>query len=146
MDKWWPDFARRIGRADLLEDARFADAKARADHVPALVGILKEVFLERSYADWRAALEGMEGVWAPVQSPDEVIEDAQALDNGFVLPVCDDEGVAYHAGASPAQFDGKPLAGLRASPALGAQGEEILREAGIDPDRIAALRAAGVLV
>ncbi len=146
MDKWWPDFAHRIGRTDLLDDPRFADPLERARNVAQLVSLLNGVFATRSLAEWCATLAGMEGVWAPAQSPQEVIEDRQALDNGFVMPVMEGDSVAYFAGASPAQFDGRPLGDARASPALGAQGEAILAEAGFASERIAQLRETGILI
>lgn len=148
LDKWWPDFARHIGRADLIDDARFVDPPSRARNVRALVDILNREFAERDYAEWCDRLEGVEGVWAPVQSPAEVIEDRQALDNGFVTPVAGAAGTGpdYVTGASPAQFDERPIGPLRASPAFAADGDAILAEIGFASDRIKALRTHGVLV
>lgn len=146
MEKWWPEFAARIGRVDLIADPRFADAASRVANRADLIAILNDCFGSRTYAECCTLLEGMEGVWAPAQSPEEVLADVQARDNGFVAPVMDGEGIAYVAGASPAQFDGKPLTALRASPALGADGDAVLAEAGFASERIAALRDAGVLV
>jgi crotonobetainyl-CoA:carnitine CoA-transferase CaiB-like acyl-CoA transferase len=76
-----------------------------------------------------------------MKSPDEVIVDEQALVNGFVTPVDYPDGGRYLVGAtSPAQFDGRPIGELRASPAHGQDTDAVLRELGLTDARIAALR------
>ena len=118
VDSWWPDFARHIDREDLLTDPRFATQRARFDNRGALIAELDAVFAAHDLAYWRERLVTMEGVWAPLQSPEEVIADPQALENGFVTPVNGPDGApAYLGGASPAQFDERPIGTLRAGPA-----------------------------
>lgn len=145
MEKWWPDFVAHIERPELLEDLRFKDAAARHTHSRALVGELNEVFATRDYADWCARFKTLEGVWAPVQSPAEVLVDPQALDNGFVSRVEIDEHDHYLVGVSPAQFDQQPIGTLRAGPRFAQHTDEVLRETGLDDRRIAELREAGVI-
>jgi crotonobetainyl-CoA:carnitine CoA-transferase CaiB-like acyl-CoA transferase len=144
-DGWWPDFARRIDRPDLIEDPRYATHAVRATHAGALVAELNAVFANRDFAEWRTALAEMEGVWAPLQSPAEVIEDAQALDNGFVTRVEIDAETSYLVGASPAQFDERPIGALRGGPGFGEHSDAILGEIGLGADQIAALRAEGAV-
>ncbi|QIE89797.1 CaiB/BaiF CoA transferase family protein [Pseudomonas nitroreducens] len=145
MEKWWPDFVAHIERPALLEDPRFKDAAARHANSRALVGELNEVFATRDYADWCARFKTLEGVWAPIQSPAEVLVDAQALDNGFVSRVEIDEHDHYLVGVSPAQFDQQPIGRLRAGPRFAQHTDEVLREIGLDDERIAELREAGVI-
>ncbi|MET0370379.1 MAG: CoA transferase [Sphingobium sp.] len=143
---WWPDFARHIDRPDMIDDPRFASVAARADNAPALVAELNAVFASRDFESWKARLATMTGVWAPLQSPAEVIEDPQALENGFVTRVEIDADTSYLVGASPAQFDERPIGALRGGPGYGEHGESILRDLGLDDGAIADLRAKGALV
>ncbi len=144
FDQWWPDFARRMGHEEWLADERYADADARAAHNKALIAELDDAFGERTLAEWEDQLAAMEGVWAPLKSPTEVIEDVQALENGFVTPVSfgGDDGGHYLTGASPAQFDERPIGALHAAPAFGQDTDDVLRELGLTADQIAAMRAS----
>jgi crotonobetainyl-CoA:carnitine CoA-transferase CaiB-like acyl-CoA transferase len=145
-DAWWPDFASTVGHTEWLDDPRFATPAARAEHNVALIAALDAVFASRTLAEWEDAFLELEGVWSPVKSPAEVIEDEQALVNGFVTPVAfRDGGGEYYTGPSPAQFDERPIGALQAAPAYGADTDEVLGEAGLPAERIKDLRAAGVI-
>lgn len=145
-DAWWPDLTRTIGREDLLADPRFTDADGRAANNTALIAELDGVFATKTLAEWEDALLTLEGVWSPVKSPAEVIADPQALVNGFVTPVEFADGGSYLTGASPAQFDGKPVGHLRASPVHGQDTDEVMRELGLSDDQISGLRQRGVIL
>ncbi len=140
MDKWWPDFLTHIDRRDLLDDPRFVDSRSRYTYSRELVAILNEVFAARDYADWCERLAFLEGVWAPVQSPEEVLRDPQALVNGFVTSVTTDHG-SYQVGASPAQFDQQPIGELKKGPGFAQHSEEILLELGLSEAELGHLRA-----
>ena len=144
-EQWWPDLPPHLDRPDLLEDPRFKDAASRFQHRGALISILDEIFAAHDLAYWKQRLATLQGVWAPLQSPAEVIADPQALQNGFVTPVVAADGRDYLAGASPAQFDQRPIGPLRAAPAYGADSVEVLRELGLSDADIADLTARDVI-
>lgn len=145
MPEWWPDLATHLGCEGLLTDGRFATAAARTENRLALIHELDAIFAQRDYADWVARLHTLQGVWAPVQSPLEVVEDEQALVNGFVTPVTTPDGASYLAAASPGQFDEAPVGRLRASPTFAADTDAVLASIGASPETIARLRAAAVI-
>lgn len=145
VDAWWPDFLNHVGRADLGTDPRFIDAAARYVNRQALVEVLNQMFAEYDYAYWCQALATLQGVWSPVQSPQEVLRDPQALANGFVSSVSVDDGTGYLAGVSPAQFDEQSIGELSGAPRYSQHTEEVLRESGLDAARVAQLRAQGVI-
>lgn len=144
-DDWWPDLTVHLGRQDLQDDARFADGAARHANARALVEILNQVFAGADYAEWCARLTTLEGVWAPLQNPAEVLADPQASANGFVGRVDIDDDTAYLTGVSPGQFDERPIGKLNSAPGFARHTDEILRESGLDDDAIATLRATGVI-
>jgi crotonobetainyl-CoA:carnitine CoA-transferase CaiB-like acyl-CoA transferase len=146
IPKWWPDFARHIDRADLIEDPRFKDPAARYQHRGALIAELDKVFATRTLAEWVKRLETMEGVWAPLFNPSEVTADEQALVNGFVTPVGSGETPDYMIGASPGQFNEQPIGALRRAPRFGEHSAEVTAELGLGGEEIERLRQAGVIV
>jgi crotonobetainyl-CoA:carnitine CoA-transferase CaiB-like acyl-CoA transferase len=143
---WWPDFARRVGREEWLTDARFADAAARAANNGALIVELDAAFATRTLAEWETAFLDLEGVWSPVKSPAEVLQDEQALVNGFITPVAFREGEDHYlTSPAPAQFDGRPVGELHAAPTFGEHTDDVMRELGLTAEQIANLRARGVI-
>jgi formyl-CoA transferase len=144
-DQWWPDLARKLRHEEWLSDPRYGDPEARARHHGDLILELDAIFATRTLAQWEKELATLEGVWAPLKSPEEVIEDPQALENGFVTPVTYGDDGYYLTGASPAQFDGRPIGALRAAPNHGENTDEILRELGLTDDQITGLRQRGVV-
>jgi crotonobetainyl-CoA:carnitine CoA-transferase CaiB-like acyl-CoA transferase len=77
MDKFWEELARRIGRAELIEDARFSSAAARLANRPALTAELDAAMSQRTTAEWLDVLSGA----APVAP---VYDVAQAFANPFL--------------------------------------------------------------
>jgi crotonobetainyl-CoA:carnitine CoA-transferase CaiB-like acyl-CoA transferase len=144
-DQWWPDFCRSMSHAEWITDGRFETPETRATHCVEFIKELDAIFATKTLAEWEAELAAMEGVWAPMKSPAEVIVDPQALANGFVTPVTYDDGDQYLTGASPAQFDGRPIGALRASPTHGEDTDAVMRELGLTDDQISALRTRGVV-
>jgi crotonobetainyl-CoA:carnitine CoA-transferase CaiB-like acyl-CoA transferase len=146
QDRWFPDLARRMGREDLLDDPRITDETSKFLNGESLIAELDRTFATRTLAQWNEILFGMEGVWAPLLSPAEVVQDVQALENGIVTPVLDHDGETYQSAASPGQFDERPVGDLRASPAYGQHTDEVMRSLGLGDAEVAALRASKLLV
>ncbi len=123
----------------------YADPAGRAANNVALIAELDAIFAGKTLAEWEVQLADLEGVWSPLKSPAEVIVDEQALANGFVTPVTLPSGDTYLTGASPAQFDRRPIGELRAAPAHGRDTDAVLRELELTDAQIAGLRERGVI-
>jgi formyl-CoA transferase len=145
IPKWWPDFCRHIERPDLIEDARFSDPRGRFENRGALIALLDAVFVQRTLAEWVKQLETLEGVWSPCFSPGEVAQDPQALINGFVVPVGPDGAPEYLIGATPGQFDERPVGALRRGPGYGEHTMEVLAELGVVGSAAEELQRSGVV-
>jgi formyl-CoA transferase len=139
MDRWFPDLARRLGREDLLADERFRDERSKLANAQPLIDELQKEFSKKTLLEWCDELVGCEGVWAPQFRPVEVLNDEQALVNGFVTKVTTHDGDSYLASATPGQFDEQPVGALRAAPAWGQHTREVLAEWGLSAGEIAAL-------
>jgi formyl-CoA transferase len=143
---FWNAFCRAIERPDLAEDPRFATTDMRQQHRDVLSPMLNEVFASRTYAEWETRLRGENLMYGPILSPEQVIEDPQALVNGFFTEV-DQPGVGtFRTINSPNKFVQNPASIKSTTPGLGEQTDEILGELGYDTSGIDELRAAKVIL
>ncbi|MFY8094686.1 MAG: CaiB/BaiF CoA transferase family protein [Niveispirillum sp.] len=121
--KFWEEFCRRAGRADLLDRPEFKDIPARRVNRQLLSDTLDEVLSTRTTAEWLSILGG-HVPFAPITSLD------QALDNPFVAEIGMVETVAHPDAtdgrlrllSSPIRINGERPQGVRA-PKLGEMGE-----------------------
>lgn len=142
-DRYWADFCRLIGRADLAGDARFADITARRTNAAECMALLDEEFANRTFADWKDLLSGFDAPWAPVQSVNELLEDPQVAANGYIAEVSDAD-VDYRLPAVPVQFDEHPPE-LRRAPEHSEHTEALLLELGYEWDDIGAMKESGII-
>jgi crotonobetainyl-CoA:carnitine CoA-transferase CaiB-like acyl-CoA transferase len=144
-DRYWADLVHKVGRPELADDPRFVDAAARAQNSEECVGILDEIFASRTFEDWKSLLQEVKGVWAPVQTAAEILEDPQVLENGYLREVEAASGTKFRMVASPLQFDEEPADLVRA-PDHGEHTDEVLGELGLDTDAILELKIAGAVL
>jgi crotonobetainyl-CoA:carnitine CoA-transferase CaiB-like acyl-CoA transferase len=97
-DKFWALLVEAVGRADLLEDPRFATMASRGENRDALTAVLDAVFAKDTVAAWVERL----GALVPIAP---VYDIRQALENPFVETV----GMVRHVG-HPAMPDMRLLA------------------------------------
>jgi len=145
-DRFWPELCNDVlGRPDLVTDPRFADAALRFQNKRECVTVLDEVFGSRPLAEWQERFVGFSGVWAPVLTFREVHEHRQVEPNGYLPSVVGHDGLEFRLVAPPMHFDGEPSRPSGPAPELGQHTEEILLDAGLDWDAIAAARETGAL-
>jgi crotonobetainyl-CoA:carnitine CoA-transferase CaiB-like acyl-CoA transferase len=125
-DRHWPKVLTALGRLDLIDDARFVDAKARLEHSMALIAELDAAFAARPLAEWAERFDEHDVWWAPVQSIVDVIADPQAQ-RGFVEMAPRDGDDPFRAVATPVDFDGHD-ARPGPVPTLGEHTESVLEE------------------
>jgi crotonobetainyl-CoA:carnitine CoA-transferase CaiB-like acyl-CoA transferase len=143
----WLDFYERIGRPELANDPRFVNvasfgASGSQDNVAA-VEALDDLFAQRTLTEWRGILADTRGVWAPVQTLQELYNDSQTRANGFIRAI-DDAPDALRLVAPPVLFDEEPGDPARA-PAFGEHTDEVLREVGVTDADLARYREQGVV-
>jgi crotonobetainyl-CoA:carnitine CoA-transferase CaiB-like acyl-CoA transferase len=142
-DRYWGDFCRLIGRADLAADERFADLASRRANASECVAVLDQEFARRTYREWVELLSGIDAPWAPVQSVAELVDDPQVVANGYIADVVDADP-SYRLPAVPVQIDERPPE-LRRAPEHGEHTEALLLELGYEWDAINAMKDGGVI-
>ena len=135
-----------LDRPDLADDPRFATTDMRQQHRDVLTPMINEAFKSRTYAEWEVRLREENLMYGPILSPEQVIEDPQALANDFFEEV-DQPGVGtFRTINSPNKFVQNPASIKSTTPALGEQTDEILGALGYNTSGIDELREAKVIL
>jgi len=143
-NRHWQRFFALIGRPELATDARFAQQAARSKHIDALYAIVAESMQARTTAEWLALLEAADIPCGPMNTPDDLFDDAHLQAVGM-FPEADHptEGCIRHIKV-PVKFSKTPGGLRRHAERLGGSSAEVLRELGYTQEQIAALEKHGV--
>ena len=144
-DRHWPRLCEGLDLAELKDDPRFANATARRENARELIRLLDERFATRPLEEWLERFDAVDLWWAPVNSPAEVVSDAQALAAGVIVDVPDGRGGTQKSVGSPVRFSGADVSPRDPVPRLGEHTEAVLAELGVTKSRIAELRASHVI-
>jgi len=138
-DRYFPLLCDAIERPEFATDERFNGAVSRYRNNVELVKRLDEIFAQRPLEEWEDILTRTRLIWAPVRTMAEAIEDEQAHANGVFATVNHPTAGDFQTVTPPLRMSGHDMSGVRpAAPALGADNEDVLREAGLDAAAIAA--------
>jgi crotonobetainyl-CoA:carnitine CoA-transferase CaiB-like acyl-CoA transferase len=144
-DRFWPDLCEHLDRPDLIDDPRFGDANARRANNRECIAVLREIFAERTLADWNDKLRTLKGVWSPVRTALEAHSDPQVIANGYLPTVNTAEGLPLAVVANPVRFNETAATPRSGAPVHGQHTEEALLEAGLDWDELAKLKESGAI-
>ncbi len=137
-DRYWPDLCVALARPDLAADERFTDAVARYRHSRELVDTLDAVFRERTLVEWEEILGRHRLIWSPVRTLAEAVEDPQARASGVFSRASHPVAGEFESVAPPMKLSAHRMDESPPAPGLGADAEQVLREAGLDDEEIAA--------
>ena len=120
---------RALGRPDLIDDPRFADASSIRRHRSEIIAIIDAIVAERPLAEWAERFD-TEGVWwAVAQTPAEVVVDPQLIANdGFVEVGAHGSTTTQRAVNSPVSFSGAVRGRRSDVPSLGQHTDEVIEE------------------
>jgi crotonobetainyl-CoA:carnitine CoA-transferase CaiB-like acyl-CoA transferase len=144
-DRYWGDLVTLLGAPELEHDPRFVDSTARRENAAECVHALDDLFAKKTFEEWKTILQDAKGVWAPVQNAGELLEDPQAIANGYVREVEAASGTMFKMIASPLQFD-ETAPDLTRGPEHGEHTDEVLGELGLDMDELLELKIKGAIL
>jgi crotonobetainyl-CoA:carnitine CoA-transferase CaiB-like acyl-CoA transferase len=129
----------------LRDDPRFATLPARSAHWPAMMAAVEHWTRPRPVAEVVRLLEAAGVPCARYNEPADCLQDAALRERGLFAPVSDAAGTFTGVNAPWRMSAAGAAIGARV-PAVGEQGDEVLREwLGLDAAAIGALKAAQVL-
>lgn len=139
----WDRLCHVLGRAELIEDERFASSRLRTANRPALRQELGETFRRQSTAHWLEALLAQDILCAKVASYEDLMAHPQLHANGTMTSV-------DVPGQGTLRMPGFPINSLqenalphRPAPSLGQHTREVLLGCGIGEAEIEALVVRG---
>jgi crotonobetainyl-CoA:carnitine CoA-transferase CaiB-like acyl-CoA transferase len=143
-EKQFVGLMRALGRADALDDPRFADWPARTANEPALREIIEAALATDTPKSWEARLTAADVPCGAIWTIDEIVRHPQ-LEHRDVLQTVDTRyGLLRLVGAGFRLAHGSPRID-REPPTLGEHTDEILQEAGYPAEEIARLRRDSVI-
>ncbi|WP_254924395.1 CaiB/BaiF CoA transferase family protein [Bordetella genomosp. 4] len=133
---FWRALCTLVGQPALADDERYDSVKKRAAHVDELLPILREALLNRTAEEWEV-LFGDQVPCSVVRNVEDVFEDAQVLEQGFI-------GEHRHPALGPYKTIANPISfgaaqgrrELRSAPGLGEHTTAVLRELGYSDSQI----------
>ena len=157
-DRAFPKVCAAIDRTDLLEDERFADARARRKNASHVIATLDAAFAGFTRAELIERFDREDVWWAPINTPADVLEDPQAIAAGAFVDVPGGAGApAHRAVASPITFRPAPdqpadevgripsasRPAIEAVPGLGEHTDAVLADLGFTAEEITVLARGG---
>jgi crotonobetainyl-CoA:carnitine CoA-transferase CaiB-like acyl-CoA transferase len=142
-DRHWPLFAEIIGRQDLLSDPRFAATAERRKNAAALAEILAPILAADTYPSWRDRLFAKGIPHGLIGRLQDVPDDPQAVAAGAVVETANP--IMPRGIAAPFKLASTHVPPHARAPALGADTQSVLDEAGYSAKEIAGLRKSGAL-
>ena len=134
---------RAIGRADMIEDARFCTNSARVTHRPLVDAAVGGWFATKD-RDQALALMRQAGVTAgPVYDIADAVADEHFRERGIIVEVEDAELGSLPMHDIVPRLSQTPGVWRRPAPALGEHTDAVLTEAGLDAEAIARMRREG---
>ncbi|OYD53965.1 CoA transferase [Thauera propionica] len=139
-------FCEEAGQPGIAADPRFATNRARVANRGELIPMLKRLTIERSTADWVAALEALAVPCGPINTLADVFADPQVQARGLKVTMPHPVAGSLPLVANPMKLSATPVDYRLPPPMLGEHTDGVLAATlGLDAARIAALRAGGIV-
>ncbi|GAC1398272.1 MAG: CoA transferase [Mycobacterium sp.] len=142
--KYWQEFCSLLNLDEYAEDPRFGTLESMLDNCDAAYEIVCTAVAEFSLAECKERLSRGTGQWAPVQDAWDLANDESLIANGRIAEIVDVEGNSRRLVNSPVKFD-EGVAGLTRAPGFAEHTDEVIRELGVEDDRLIDLKIAGAI-
>ena len=145
-DKQWNAFFHAIGLEEKDRDSRLNGISARTQNYDFVYNWFSEVMKTRTSAEWLKFFEEADIPHAPLHDLDSLIDDPHLNAVGLIQTIDHPTEGTLRVTGPAATWSKTPPSIRHHPPRVGEHGREILREAGLADDDIAALASEGSLV
>jgi len=143
LDSHWEKFCTVTGHGELIDDARFRTLVDRVRNIDATSQITAEILATRSTAEWLQVFAPTGIPHIVVNTLEDLATDPHLVATGFWQFQDHPTEGRLRMPSFPVNFGSTPATINRPAPRLGEHTEEILREAGLAEEAIAALKGSG---
>lgn len=145
LDEHWKVLTGVIGRPDLAGDEGHATIPGRLARRDAVNALVSDWAAQRTVADITETLLGAGLAVAEVRTYADAAADPHVRARGMLQDTVHADGTTLPITGPAAKFSRTPTRVRTPAPPLGAHSDEILAELGYDAERVARLRAAGIV-
>ena len=140
-DGQWVAFCEAFGLDAFLADATLATNNQRVEARERILPTVRDCFRAMSRAEAVALLERLGLPFAPIATPSDLFDDQHLGARGGLVDLTLEDGTQTRLPGLPIEVDGSRMPRRLGLPTPGEHGAELLREAGLSEDRIAAALA-----
>ncbi|MBM3166715.1 MAG: CoA transferase [Chloroflexi bacterium] len=145
-DRYWPGMCKALSRPDLENDPKFNSHGNRVKSNAELIALLDQEFARKDRDEWGKLFDANDLIWAPALTPVEVIRDACALENGYILEYDHPTHGKLKGVRCPIQLSDTPSRTPYPAPEFGQHTEEVLLEIGYTWEDIAKFKDGKVIL
>ena len=128
-----------LGKAELAEDAEFADNRIRCENSAKLRTIIENAIADKTRAELDKLFDGSKVIHAPLLSTGENINHPQTKARGIIIELDDPSVGHYSCPGNPMVMTETPASYDRPAPLMGQYTKQILKELGCTGEEIEAL-------
>ena len=144
-DRLFRRLAEVLGSPEWIDLPEFANNAGRVRHRAELATRIEVITIRRPRSHWLAVLEANEIPCGPINDYEQVFSDPQVIARDMVVEVDHPALGRLKALGSPMKLSATPPDVRRTAPRLGEHTDEILAEAGVTANEIAALHRTGAV-
>lgn len=144
-ERYYKALCQVIEREDLSEDSRFSNPIAIKENAPEFISIMDEAFAKYTQAEMVEKLLAADIAHEKIQHVQEVLSDAQAIENNYIYEFENRDHSKNMMAMSPIKFNTIDVRIDKDAPFIGEHNDEVLLELGYTKEEIIDFYAKDIL-